>query len=531
MSQRPFIAEPLESRTLFAGVTIIANGRLGTLDGWVGTMANEITARLGGPAQVPQYVMTIEPDPNTGLLVPTVAQVAGTGTPQTSTSGEILLLVNYYDISANPSYSSQDIGSVIANYLLTTPVGGVALTSLPIHEVGLSRGAAVLDGVSLTLGEAGIWVDQQTYFDPDPIAAQGDPPLTVYDNVAFADDYWRNDNTGSASNNGQAVDGAYNLNVSWLDANSAGYITPHLAPAGYYNGTIDLLATQGGDGPIYPAWYDEAAGMPARDATGFIYTSIVGAARPASGVWAASGGTGDRAAAGQSGQQWGNVADLSIANGSTITAGDTLQVNFIREDRGGADTVTFYLDTDRNPFNDNNAATLGSESMVEADMVSNGSATLSTANVPAGKYFLCAQVTNSQGQTRYTYTAVTAPLTVVSPTGAGVQGSVIIQDNADAAAQGLLIGLRVMATEHLANGKVLRQNTTTAADGTFRFNGLVPGRRVVVQFFNPAGYTVAPHTHNTYSMKLLSGQVITTPVFSQIPIVPTAHRPKPKLQK
>jgi hypothetical protein len=521
----------LESRTLFAGVTIIANGRLGTMTGWVQTMADEITNRLGGPAQAPQYVMTIEPDPATGDLIPTVAQVAGTGSPQTSTSGEILLLINYYDISPNPSYSSTYIGSVIANYLMTTPVGGITLASLPIHEIGLSRGAGVMDGISLALGQAGVWVDQQTYLDPDPIAAQGDPPPAVYDNVTFADDYWRNDNTGSTANNGQPVDGAYNLNVSWLDADSAGYVTPHLAPAAYYNGTIDLLATQGGDGPIYPSWYGETASMPPRDATGFIYSTIVGAPRPASGVWPASGGTGDRTPAGQSGQQWGNITDLAIGNGSSMTAGQPLQVNFIHQDRGGPDTVTFYLDTDRNPYNNNFVANVGSESLAEADMISDGSATLSTANVPDGKYWLCAEVTDSQGQTRYAYSAVTAPLTVVSPALAAIAGSVIIQSNPDAAAEGLLAGDRVIATEHLASGKVLKLTTTTAADGSFTFSGLTPGRRAVVQFFTGASYTLVPHARSTYTLKLITGQVILAPVFSEVPFVPSAHRPKPGRKK
>lgn len=530
MSLHPLV-ESLESRTLFAGVTILATGRLGGLEGWVQTTANEITARLGGPAQVPQYVMTIEPDPATGNLIPTVAQVAGTGSPQTSTSGEILLLINYFDISANASYSSAKIGSVIANYLISTPVGGVTLASLPIHEIGLSRGAALMDGISQTLGESGVWVDQQTFLDPDPIAAQGDPPAAVYDNVAFADDYWRTDNSGTGINDGQPVDGAYNLNVEWLDANSAGYVTPHLAPGGYYNGTIDLTATQGGDGPIDPSWYGTTPLTPARDATGFIYTSLVGGARPAAGLWAASGGTGVRTAAGQSGVQWGNVTDLSIASGSSVTAGSAIQVSFIHQDRGSGDTVTFFLDTDRNPYNNTFAADLGSMNLAEADMVSQGSATLSTANVPNGQYWLVAQVTNAQGLTRYAYNAVTSPLTVVQPLTTAVEGRVVIQGNTDAAAEGLLSGFEVVAIQHLSAVKVIRLTTTTAADGSFTFSNLVPSRRVIVQVLPHKGYTIAPHTHASYTLKLTSGQVVDVPVFSEVPIVVTSHHPKPSKKK
>ncbi len=410
---RSFV-ETLESRTLFAGVTILATGRLGGTNGWIQTMAAEITAKMGGPSQVPQYVLTVDANPANEQLFGSISHVSGTATPQTSTSGEIILIIDYYNISANPIYPGSYIGSVIANYMMSTPVDGIDLASLPIHEVGVSRGASLMDGISQTLGQAGIWVDQETYCDPDPIAAQGDAPTTLYDNVAFSDNYWRNDGSASQINDGDPVAGAYNLNVYWLDTDDAGYSTPHLAPAGYYNGTIDQTATYSGEGPIYSDWYGNTPTMPAHDATGFLYSAIEGGARPLSGVWTASGGTGTRTAAGQVGTQWGNVTDLAVMGGNTVATNNSMQVSYLHEDRDSADTVTFYLDTDRNPYNNAFAYTLGSVNLAQANTITNSTSTLSTAGVTPGTYWLVAKVTDAQGDTRYAYTAVTAPLTVVA---------------------------------------------------------------------------------------------------------------------
>jgi hypothetical protein len=411
---KPFVVESLESRTFFTGVSILATGRLGGLNGWVQTMANEITARAGGASQVPQFVLSVNQAPNSGNLVAAISQVAGTGTPQNSSSGQIIILIDYYNISANANYGSTNIGATIANFLMNTPVDGINLTSLPIHTFGVSRGTGILDGMALALGQAGIWVDQETYLDPNPIAAQQDPPPTIYDNVAFVDNYWRNDGSTSQINDGHPVNGAYNLNVYWLDSESAGYSTPHLAPAGYYIGTIDQNATQSGEGPIYSQWYGTTPTMPARNATGWIYSAEVGAPRPLSGVWAASGGTGARTVAGQSGSQWGDVSDLTITSGNTVAAGNSINVSYIHQDRDSADTVTFYLDTDRNPYNNAFAATLGSANLAQTNSITSSTATLSTAGVSAGTYWLVAKVTDSAGHTRYAYEPVTAPLKVSS---------------------------------------------------------------------------------------------------------------------
>jgi len=528
MMRPSFIVETLEPRRLFAGVILEATGRLGPINTWMQTMANDITASLGGPSQVPQFVLSINVNQENGSLVPTIAQVAGTGTPQTSSSGEIIVLLDYYNVSTNVSYPSPVIGAVVANYLMSTPVDGILLASLPIDEIGLSRGAGILDQVARTLGQSGIWVDQETYLDPEPVAAQGDPPSAIYDNVAFADNYWRNDGSTSQIDDGNPVNGAYNLNASWLDSEDAGYTSAHEAPAGYYIGTIDQTATEDGDGPIYSEWYGDSPTMPARDQTGFIYTNLVGAPRPLSGLWAASGGTGARTPAGQVGAQWGNATDLTVTGGDSVIAGNSIQASFIHQDRGGADTITFYLDSDRNPYNNNFVANLGSFNLAQASAITQGGETLSTTGVAPGTYWLCAQVTNAQGDTRYTYESVAEPLTVQSPTAAAIDGTVVLENNPDTTALGSLAGFEVILTQHIKHAKTEKFTAVTGAAGNFAFNNLQPDADDTVRIVSRKGYKLAPHAHGSYVVKLNAPQVTSGLIFSEDLIVPPVHKTKPK---
>jgi hypothetical protein len=494
---RSFVMESLEQRQLFAGVTILATGRLGGTGGWMQTMANDITAKLGGAAQAPQYLLTVDANPTTEALFATISHVNGTGTPQTSSSGEIIVLVDYYNISANPIYSSTYIGQVIANALMTMPANGVTLASLPIHEIGVSRGAALFDGANLVLGQAGVWVDQETYLDPNPIAAQGDPPSVIYDNVEFVDDYWRNDGSALQTDDGHAVNGAYNLNVYWLDSEDAGYSTPHLAPAGYYDGTINQTSTYSGEGPIYSEWYGDTPTMPARNATGWIYSDLVGDARPLSGVWTASGGAGARTAAGQSGTQWGNVADLAITSGNNVSLGDTFNASFIHQDRGNADNVTFYLDTDRNPYDGAFAANLGTVKFGVTSTTANATETFNTAGVAPGTYWLCAQTTNGAGEVRYTYSPINVGLTIhPATTAAGgtsaIAGSVVndtigngISYPGEPGLAGVTVFVDLNGSSQLEPGDL---TAVTDVNGDYTISGLASGVPFYVGEITPSGY-------------------------------------------
>jgi hypothetical protein len=414
---RSFV-ESLESRTLFAGVTLITHGRDGHIYGFNQAVADDITKRLGGPAQAPEYLLKLTPDATDGHLIPTVTHIDGTGTPQSSSSGEIILLIDWTSIDANADYQLPYIAGVITSVMNSNAVGGVRLSELPIRGISISRGTGLLDEIAKSLGRQGVWVDQETYCDPNPVEVMGDASPTIYDNVAFVDNYWRWDgNPDNTSTNGSPVNGAYNLNVWWLDSQYTGWSMAHVVPGGYYVGTIDTTTNWGGEGPIYPDWYGNTPDKPARDQTGFIYTSMVGAARPLSGVWSASGGTGARTPAGQSGSQWANVTDMKVTSGTAFTSGQTIQLSYLRGDRDSGANVTFYLDADQNPYNGSFAKTLGSTSFTSSSSPTSAQASGATDGVTTGSYYVCAAVTDNAGHTRYAYSkrvACIGPTTYLS---------------------------------------------------------------------------------------------------------------------
>lgn len=359
--------------------------------------------------------MTLAPI-STGGLAASVTQVSGTPTPQSGYSGQIILEMNWSANGISSSdYEVSYIGQVVADYMMTTPVNGVLLASLPIHLVGHSRGVALNDAIAQALGQSGVWVDQETYLDPRPIAGF-DPNPTVYDNVAFADDYWRTDgNSADDDANGQPVDGAYSLDLPWLNNEAAGFDIVHATPPAYYIGTIDPTITNDGDGPIYSEWYGDTPDMPARNQTGWLYTAIVGGTRPQSGVWPEQGGTGDRTPAGQSGTQWPNVTSLAVTNGSSFPSGEPIDLSYLYQDRGGtADKINYFLDTDQNPY-DGFAGSLGSATLAKAATATTGTPTISTVGVAPGTYYLCAEITNSAGFVRYDYTGQTISFTPATP--------------------------------------------------------------------------------------------------------------------
>lgn len=395
--------ELLESRRLFAGVTLMATGRLGGQDGWINSMANAITAKLGGPSQVPRYILTVDADSNGNLVAGPINHVSGTATANVG-AGQIILQIDYEHISPDVNYSLRSIGQAVAHYLVNTPVDGVRLAELPIHEVGVSRGSGMMDEISRELDASGIWVEQETELDPNPIAAQGDGPSVLYDNVEFADNYWRTDgDPNSLYGNGHVVDGAYNLNVQWLDSDNAGWAVPHLAPAGYYIGTIDQNATQAGDGPIYADWYNSPPTKPNRNATGFLYSQIGGGTRPLSGVWAASGGSGQRSAgASASGAQWANIADLAVTNGNSFVQGTAIQLSMLQQDRDSASTGTFFIDSNQNPY-DGTGSNLGTLAFTSSSSAHTATTSLSTTNATPGTYWIGSKITDSSGNVRYEY--------------------------------------------------------------------------------------------------------------------------------
>ena len=142
---------------------------------------------------------------------------------------------------------------------------------------------------------------------------------------------------------------------------------------------------------------------PSRAQTGFEFSSLVGGARPADGLWGASGGSAPRDGAGQNGPQWANVTDVRLLGARTVSPGKTIKVRFLRGDRDSNAKLTMLLDRDTNPYNDNFVRTLRRTNLgSSANPVANRS-TGSTGGAEAGTYWVCARITDSRGHTRYSY--------------------------------------------------------------------------------------------------------------------------------
>jgi Ca2+-binding RTX toxin-like protein len=405
---RTFV-DTLEARRLFAGITLFTHGFNGNLGGAIEMSSEYIAQRFGGDSHVSRYFLYVNPTSQGNLVVSNVVHVQGTSdSPTTTDSGQIIVGVDYTSISTNPGYSLHYIGQVVADYMMSTPVDGVLWAQLPIHMVGSSRGTGVIDEIAHELGAHGVWVDQETYAETGVIQSIGDAPPLIYDNVAFVDNYWRTDfDPNNNDTDGHPVDGAYNLNAQWLQDHHDGYTLAHLTPMAYYAGTINLTTHDAGDGNlIYDDWYGTTPDKPARDQTGFLYTQIVGGARPLAGVWEASGGTGARTSAGETGDQWPNLTDLTVTNAdanNTVSDKGSISLRYIHEDRDSSSTVTFFLDNDQNPYNDF-AHTLGSVNLAESSDIPAASASESLAGVAPGNYWVAAKITDDQGHTRYAYT-------------------------------------------------------------------------------------------------------------------------------
>ena len=201
--------ESLEPRrVLAAGVTIITHGWQPSFGpqtappGWTLEMAREIGAR-GTDANI----YTHNADPNS----------AGYGgwTPLTnswSNSGDLgdeLILVFDWQWESDDTEEGWMHGAADNLFagLMEAPVD---VLSRPIHFIGHSRGA-VLN--SLTVAQFGerhpaMTIDHVTSLDPHPILASGlagsqyeadDPAVLIYENVAYADTYFRRDSTDASS--------------------------------------------------------------------------------------------------------------------------------------------------------------------------------------------------------------------------------------------------------------------------------------------------------------------------------------------
>jgi Ca2+-binding RTX toxin-like protein len=93
-----------------------------------------------------------------------------------------------------------------------------------------------------------------------------------------------------------------------------------------------------------------------------------------------------------------------VSGGSdSFAGGQAIQLKYIYQDRDDSSKVTFYLDSDQNPYNGDFAQTLGSANLAASDSVQSGQTDGSTGGASVGKYWLAAKITDGQGHVRYDY--------------------------------------------------------------------------------------------------------------------------------
>ena len=395
----------LEKRRLLSGVTLITHGQGGGGDDEAVQLGNLIADIAGGAAQ---YKMTVSSDNVLGAKVtnferrpdsPDIADVA---------SGERIIFIDWTDANVTPTTA---IAEAVAKYMTDN-----GLVEQELHLAGPSRGASVMSNLAGSLGERGVWVDHVTYIDPVPAGAVlpgigdvADGPMRVTENVIFADDYWRSDNNVATGFDGQPVDGAHNVSLNNTVQADHGDIDPHTGAGLYYISTVDP------SGPLAPgarsSWF--GGDNPDRDETGYVFSRIVGGVRPVDGIGANFGGAAHRDSVDEQGAQWANIAQLGLRGGVTsVPRGKSIQVAFRFNDVDSKSTVSIFLDKDQNPYNANTVSRIARRTYNAAPMAG---ARLSgtTVEAPNGKYFVYAQIADSDGHVRYAY--LRDQLTITTP--------------------------------------------------------------------------------------------------------------------
>lgn len=359
------------------GVTLITHGFNGNVTDWVIPMG---TAMVGHPSfdgsDVTCYEIELLSGPNSTLIVNSF-RIGGPPGDEVG-SGEIVVKLDWSDVSTNLVFSSTDVATEAANALrnanLLPELDGRALAELPIHLIGHSRGGSVVTEISRLLGERGVWVDQVTALDPVPVGLYGDAAVRSWENVLFAESYWQ-DIGGFLVPTGQPIVGAYNRQLTNL---SGGGSSPHSDAHLWYHGTIDLQtpATDTQDtitSSERNAWWTPAEGQ--GSTAGFHYSRIGGGDRTSSlqptgssairdglnQLWDFGAGiSSNRQLLSSKSDVWPNIIVAGNGGPSSLMVGEDLDLSISYQDGASAvdPVLTVSLDPDRNPWNGNETSLL-----------------------------------------------------------------------------------------------------------------------------------------------------------------------------
>lgn len=400
---RTTFIDVLETRRLLAGVTFLAHGINGTIDGWVASAANAIVQRAGGEDAAAVYTMTLGKSGG-NVAVTGFSLDEGSIPLAETTNGEAIIRLKWASVTG-VDQQVKNVAKVVVDYMTTAHGDMPALSSMPLHLIGHSRGAALVSQMGRFFGKRGVVVDHVTFLDPIPTAGVpnelndlfGDGAIAAYDNVVFADTYWR---SGGEALNGAHIDGTYDGDVN--DTVGENHLfSAHMAVTAYYVGTINLTASSGGDHPIYSDWYGTTADKPARDQTGYAFSRLgAGVTRNTQGLGSLGGGSAERMDAGESGSQIPSALELKPRGGTEFKSGAKFSVSLRAGDRDDIAAATIYLDSDRNPFN-SPAQRIGSAS-VTGD-ISESIINVRASGIAPGRYALATKLLDTTGNTVWLY--------------------------------------------------------------------------------------------------------------------------------
>jgi hypothetical protein len=417
-----------------AGVTLITHGLNGNIDDWVAAMALSIPAHLGFPGtNYSRYEMVVSYSDGFYL---TTTRVGGSR-PALTDSGEIIIELDWSQLANGSSFDTYEIAYATAFGLLATnlltELNGHSLAELPIHLIGHSRGGSLVSELSRILGTNGLWVDHLTTLDPHPLNNDGfndpfpvvDAPAQTYLNVLYHDNYWQNLNFFVY---GEPVAGAYVRKLTSLGGGYSGLTASHSDVHLWYHGTIDWL-TPTSDGAASltsserSSWWSsyENSGHVA----GFSYSLIgnsdrlsptqpLGAGYPriSDGFnqwWDLGVGVlSNRTSLPVNSGDWPNLVRVNRTTTNSTISGQSfpLQIYYQwAQPTSSICTLTFYLDADKNPLNDNQRMLQeiplpGTSASGLFSFITN--VTLAATNVAPGSYACLAKISAGQ-RTRYFY--------------------------------------------------------------------------------------------------------------------------------
>ena len=511
--------ESLENRTLLSsqGVTIFTHGFNSNADSWVDAMADEVIARVAAETgfsqgDVAKYELTI--DAATAGLVQESA-----GSYLTAASGQTVIRLDWGPVSSDLNLSTATTAERIADFIFTNQSW---IAEAPLHLIGHSRGASMVNAIAAEFAERGVFVNHLTFHDAAPVG--GDFPMNIPESVLFADGYWRTG--GLFTPDGQSVSGAYNieLNQSHFEGGTIGYggiSDVHSDVHLWYHGTVDnvggfsdgaeTVASADASYWFQAAAYDAVDGPTptGRDDVGYAFSRLVGFPRPTAGVTTDVGGTGTRTAVDWTAANWPNVLELTVDAASLeFEVGEAIPVDYYFQDADSNADLTFFLDVDANPYNGNAVAAGGTFAQAGgASALTFDNENVPTAGLTPGMYYLSARILDAGGRQRWIYAPemVTLNSPPVTVTGASVNGGSANRSGIGTIA---LTFSEAVTIASATSFRLFNHTTGTAADLT---GALLSGNGSSTVTLALTGLTT-PLPDGRYTLELPAGE--TTPILN-----------------